>query len=136
MKKRLPPRWREKIESTFDKKDCMFSLQFKDDQVPEGFEQVIGEIKLRKKPPHLVERADLFDDRFKNKKLGLQLYILALKELGMISTDYDNATDEAKRVWRSLFRKYESPTTFFDEDLTIINKKRKVELKKKRKITR
>ena len=52
---------------------------------------------------------------------GKILYQTALFHLGSISTYYHEASDKAKRVWKSLMKSFSFNENFFEQILTIKN---------------
>lgn len=66
---------------------------------------------------NLVARAYL-DERLRNKGLGILLYEIALHDLGSLSTQYLDASEQAQRVWQSMIKNYRYETDFWSGVLT------------------
>ena len=122
-KRRLPSNWRSRFELVHiqDKDSDVFEfvLQWRKGLTPTGFMCHIGRLSYyESKESYWIKEVQL-ENYFKNRRLGLMMYEYALDEFGSLSTNYHNVSDEAKRVWNSLCRKYPYNTDFFSGRLTV-----------------
>lgn len=62
--------------------------------------------------------------RYRGKGFGKMLYLTALESHGHISTHYHKASNNAQYVWDSLVKQYVYRTNFFEDSLTVYNRKK------------
>ena len=99
------------------------------DTPPKGYDKEAGVLtidvnkKINGKLYNVIRYADL-DDSLKGKGYGKLLYETALFHLGTITTHYHESSCDAKRVWKSLHRRYKSEEDFFEQILTIYKRRR------------
>ena len=79
----------------------------------------IGNISVFKNGVNVYVNTVFIKTNYRGNGFGYQLYEFALKQHGCMSTFYFSASDDAKRVWRKLIKKYRYETDFFKETLTI-----------------
>lgn len=79
----------------------------------------IGNISVFKYGVHVYVNTVFIKTNYRGNGFGYKLYEFALKEHGCLSTFYYSASDDAKRVWKKLIKKYNYETDFFKETLTI-----------------
>jgi hypothetical protein len=140
-KNKLPPNWRRNIEFEIDGdefdddgvvlidkcRNVTVRLQFKKGKTPTGFKKTIGEIVVDRDENCFVESARIDQARMRRRGLGKMMYSKAIETLGMISTDYHNASTDAQRVWRSLIRDFVYEADYFNPHLTVYNVKKRKE---------
>jgi len=118
---KLPSNWRSRLELVHhdtNKHEGEFILRFKKGKTPKGFMSQIGNIEYYQSGLYVFVGPEL-DPYFRGRKLGLLLYETVLEKFGTLSTIYHSASDEAKRVWQSLIRKYPHETDFWSDRLTV-----------------
>lgn len=135
-KHKLPWNWRRNIEFVIEERkykddSYLVRLRFKKGKNPKGFGRDIGHIWVCHNDfgddlGNCVESVRI-SQRMKNRGLGKALYMEACKYIGSISTLYNNASVDAKRVWMSLERNYQSKLTltFNGAKLTIYPRKKR-----------
>lgn len=79
----------------------------------------IGNISVFKNRVGVYVNTVFVKTSYRGKGFGYQLYEFVLKEHGCLSTFYFSASDDAKRVWKSLVKKYKFETDFFNETLKV-----------------
>jgi predicted GNAT family acetyltransferase len=79
----------------------------------------IGNISVFKNGVNVYVNTVFVKTNYRGRGFGYQLYEFALLQHGCLSTLYFSASDDAKRVWRKLIKKYRYETDFFKELLTI-----------------
>lgn len=124
-KTKLPSDWRDRLvinksmRGSVDYEYIVYKLEFKLRKTPKGFARFVGELSFCKsKGTYFVEES-VVDPYFRGRKLGSMLYEFAIKDLQSISTYYHSASNDAKRVWLSLCRKYPHESDFFSDKLTV-----------------
>lgn len=100
------------------------------DEEPVGTLSVDVNKKVNGKRYNIVRYADL-DICLQRKGYGKLLYQTALFHLGSLSTYYHEASDKAKRVWKSLIKSFSSDENFFEQILTIKKRRRRFSVRKK-----
>jgi len=100
------------------------------DEEPMGTLSIDVNKKVNGKLYNIVRYADL-DTSLHRKGYGKLLYQTALFHLGCISTYYHEASDKAKRVWKSLMKSFSSNENFFEQILTIKKRRRRFSVHKK-----
>jgi len=100
------------------------------DEEPMGTLSIDANKKVNGKLYNIVRYADL-DISLHRKGYGKILYQTALFHLGSISTYYHDASDKAKRVWKSLMKSFYSNENFFEQILTIKKRRRRFSVRKK-----
>lgn len=84
------------------------------------YEEVeIGNISVFKNGVRVYVNTVFIKTNYRGNGFGYQLYKFALEQHGCLSTLYFSASDDAKRVWKKLIKKYRYQTDFFKETLTI-----------------
>ena len=78
----------------------------------------IGNISVFKNGVKVYVNTVFIKNNYRGNGFGYQLYEFALKQHGCMSTFYFSASDDAKRVWKKLIKKYRYETDFFKETLT------------------
>ena len=61
--------------------------------------------------------------------IGYKFYVAVLKITGYLSSEYFDASPEAKRIWRKLSRNYFHQTNFFEGYITVYNDKKSTDNK-------
>lgn len=79
----------------------------------------IGNISVFKNRVGIYVNTVFVKPSYRGKGFGYQLYEFVLKEHEHLSTFYFNASDDAKRVWKKLIKKYRYETDFFNETLKV-----------------
>ena len=79
----------------------------------------IGNISVFKNRVGIYVNTVFVKPSYRGKGFGYQLYEFVLKEHGQLSTFYFSASDDAKRVWKKLIKKYRYETDFFNETLKV-----------------
>ena len=79
----------------------------------------IGNISVFKSGVRVYVNTVFVKTNYRGNGFGYQLYKFALEQHGCLSTLYFSASDDAKRVWKKLIKKYRYETDFFKEILTI-----------------
>lgn len=79
----------------------------------------IGNISVFKHGVKVYVNTVFIKTNYRGNGFGYLLYEFALKQHGFLSTFYFSASDDAKRVWKKLIKKYRYETDFFKETLTI-----------------
>lgn len=62
--------------------------------------------------------------KYRGLGFGKMLYLTALENQNKISTYYHRSTVSAQRVWESLIKTYAYRTYFFEDTLTVYNRKK------------
>ena len=78
----------------------------------------IGNISVFKYNKKVYVNTVFVKTNYRGNGFGYQLYDFVLKEHKCLSTFYFSASDDAKRVWKKLIKKYRYETDFFKETLT------------------
>lgn len=78
----------------------------------------IGNISVFKYNKKVYVNTVFVKTNYRGNGFGYQLYEFVLKEHECLSTFYFSASDDAKRVWKKLIKKYRFETDFFKETLT------------------
>jgi GNAT superfamily N-acetyltransferase len=125
MGKRLPPKWRERLELVIEdgEGDWTFDIKFKKGQTPSGYRRSIGSLDVSEIDHHHFVESIFIYPKFRRKGLGTLLYETAIKHLGSLSTRYHEASPNAQECWRKLAKKYEWETDYFGGFLQVFNKK-------------
>lgn len=79
----------------------------------------VGNISVFKNGVNVYVNTVFIKTNYRGNGFGYQLYEFALKQHGSLSTLYFKASDDARRVWKKLIKKYKYETSFFKETLTI-----------------
>lgn len=79
----------------------------------------IGNISVFKNRVGIYVNTVFVKPSYRGKGFGYQMYEFVLKEHGQLSTLYFSASDDAKRVWKKLIKKYRYETDFFNETLKV-----------------
>ena len=79
----------------------------------------IGNISVFKNRVGIYVNTVFVKTSYRGKGFGYQMYEFVLKEHGQLSTLYFSASDDAKRVWKKLVKKYRYETDFFNETLKV-----------------
>lgn len=79
----------------------------------------IGNISVFKNRVGIYVNTVFVKPSYRGKGFGYQMYEFILKEHGQLSTFYFSASDDAKRVWKKLVKKYRYETDFFNETLKV-----------------
>jgi GNAT superfamily N-acetyltransferase len=123
--KRLPPKWRERIELVIEdgKHDCGFVLKFKKGKTPAGCKNHIGSLEVSYTNGYWFVESIFVNPKFRGKRLGMLLYETAIKHLGHLVTQYHNASKNAQSCWGSIVKRYEWEVDFFGGYLQVFDKK-------------
>lgn len=129
--KRKPPNWKTRLTvvkssvTTHWDSAIKFDLEF--DKKPKGF---------NKRQGHLILASDTYKvqsawvaRQFHHRNLGYTLYTHALKKLGSLSTDYNAASDKARKLWRRLINDFEHRIGR-DGNITVYNRRIRVRKRK------
>lgn len=82
----------------------------------------IGNISVFKNRVGIYVNTVFVKPSYRGKGFGYRMYEFVLKEHGQLSTLYFSASDDAKRVWKKLVKKYRYETDFFNETLKVFLK--------------
>jgi hypothetical protein len=130
-KRRLPPNWKKRMEIVnvsksprpyrYGSYEHKFVLQFIGTP-PKGFARIQGSLTVSKRKPHLVHVANV-NHVFRFKGMGRLLYTSAIENLGQLTTDFTDASENAQRLWERLATEYQYKKT--RSRLTIFNKQKR-----------
>jgi len=62
--------------------------------------------------------------KYRGRGFGKMLYLTALQNHDKISTRYHRASRSAQNIWNSLVKTYTFRTDFFEDSLTVYNRKK------------
>ena len=135
--KRKPPNWKTRLtvtktvcndreRDTWNSRAIKFSLEF--DKKPKGFSKRQGHLVLNPDAPHLVRLAQI-TRHFHHCNMGYALYTHALNKLGELSTEYNKASAQARKLWRRLMNDFEHEIN--DNVLIVYNKRIRTRKKKR-----
>lgn len=105
--KRKPPNWRARLTVVKLSKHTdaiTFNLEF--DKKPKGFSKQQGSLVIHNRKPYVIAHSRV-SKHFHHRNIGYMLYVHALKELGQLSTEYNQASVKAQKLWRRLMSDYE-----------------------------
>lgn len=132
-KRKLPPNWKTRLTVVKSKKNhywgddvIKFNLVF--DKKPKGYSKQQGHLVLEQKTPYLV-RSGWVSRQFHHRSMGYTLYTHALKKLGKLSTEYNEASKQAQKLWRRLMNEFEHHIGD-DGQLTVYNRRIRVRKRK------
>jgi len=112
----------QKYDLTFEESRTKSGIQFVMYVVRNNRRYRAGKISvyMDDEDRYLVESSYL-NEKYRGKGLGKKLYTYALESLGILKTNYFEASVLAQHVWRSLTKQYKSRKHFFNGTLTLYN---------------